>query len=466
MSRSLFVVGDDAQSIYGFRGSKIELILDFQKHYPKAQEIILNQNYRSIQPILDLAEQILTLNPNQKKKSLFTNNTTNDLQVHYYLARNERDEAEYIVRRLIELYAENQVPVEKNTAVAEVTFVSDSKQRPHSISSMFDIYLDSNDINLQPNSYPSFNSGYQSNSWQVPAVDWREVEELNNCVILYRTHSQSRSIEEVFIRSKLPYKLVSGTRFLDRREIKDILSILRFVSNGSEKVALGRFLPLILDGVGAKTVDKILAYLDDFDYPLAPKNQQQINNLLEQIQSCWQRHTNLIDMTKELLLAIGYMRYLKSEFPIKEEFQARMENIGEIYSLMLPFEEDPDLDLAGKLQQFLTHITLITQAESNDDGQNQVPKISLMTLHQSKGLEFESVFLVGCEDGLLPHQNSFFENGGMEEEVRLAYVGVTRAKKNLHILAADSRVQFGQIKANPVSRIFRPFLDKFAKRVK
>jgi DNA helicase-2/ATP-dependent DNA helicase PcrA len=142
-----------------------------------------------------------------------------------------------------------------------------------------------------------------------------------------------------------------------------------------------------------------------------------------------------------------------------------MENIGEIYSLMLPFDDDKELMMVDKLTNFLAHISLMSMVDNSATDPTQ-PKINLMSLHQSKGLEYETVFLVGCEDGLLPHSNSFNEPDGMEEEVRLAYVGVTRAKKNLFLTCAQSRITFGQIKTNPASRIFRPFLDKYCKRVR
>jgi superfamily I DNA/RNA helicase len=483
-SRSLFVVGDDAQSIYGFRGSKIEIILNFEEEYPGSQEVVLNQNYRSTQPILDLAEKILTHNPHQKKKDLFTQNPQK-VDVSYYLARNERDEAEYIIRQLYQTYVlqddqadSGHLNLKTNQESGELTLEpedffdnpemfqpsspqvypsSSSGKNGDSISSMFDVYLELDDF--KPSSSLS---NYSPTSWQVPQYNWPKVDKLNECVVLYRTHSQSRGIEETFLKYKLPYKLVSGTRFLDRREIKDVLAILRYLCNGSDKLSLGRFLPLILDGVGPKTLEKILAYLEDYDYPLPPKYQEMILELMQKMQSVWKDHDSLISLTKELLVITGYARYLKAEFPLKEDFEIRMENIGELYSLMFPFDEDKNSPLSERLSQFLAQVSLMSSLD-NEEFDN-APKISLMSLHQSKGLEFETVFLVGVEDGLLPHQNSFLEPGGMEEEVRLAYVGVTRAKRHLHLLSADSRIQFGQIKANPVSRIFRPFLDSHAKR--
>lgn len=477
-SRSLFVVGDDAQSIYGFRGSKIEIILNFENEYPGATEIVLNQNYRSTQPILDLAEKVLSHNPNQKKKELFTQNP-DKVQVNYYLARNERDEAEYIIKQIYKQYVETEsekiAPQSSEPQLVPEDFFDHpnmftpkEEQKPWEhidksldpVSSMFDVYLETEDFTPT-----SSLSNYQSNSWSVPSYNWHNLKKLNNCAILYRTHSQSRSLEEAFLKYNLPYKLVSGTRFLDRKEIKDVIAILKFLANGEDKMSLGRFLPLVLDGVGAKTVEKIMAYLEDYEYPLAPKNQEQILDLINKMQSVWQNHDNLIDLTKDLLTAVGYFRYLKGEYPNKDELQTRLENIGEIYSLMYPFDEEKDAPLSTRLSQFLIQVSLMSKLD-DDAEEDKTPKISLMSLHQSKGLEFETVFLVGIEDGLLPHSNSFFEAGGIEEEVRLAYVGVTRAKKYLHLIAADSRITFGQIKANPVSRIFRPFLDTYAKRVK
>ena len=374
------------------------------------------------------------------------------------------DESEYQTNQ-----KNNQKPKNTNSTQDKINL---------SISSMFDVYLQPNPVSSQNsfgspfgNYFGDINSGVtfmatdkKSEYWMPPATDWTKVSELNDCVILYRTHSQSRAIEEVFIKNKLPYRLVSGTRFLDRKEIKDIMAMLKFMANGSDKIALSRFLPLVLDGVGAKTLERILAYLEDYEYPLAPKHQMLLVDILTKIQNCW-GCKSLIDLCKELIVVSGYDRYLKKEYPAKEEYNNRKENIGEIYSLMLPFDNDAELSLPDKLTHFLAHISLMSMVDNSATDPNQ-PKINLMSLHQSKGLEYETVFLVGCEDGLLPHSNSFNEPDGMEEEVRLAYVGVTRAKKNLFLTSADRRITFGQIKNNPPSRIFRPFLDKYAKRIK
>lgn len=471
-SRSLFVVGDDAQSIYGFRGSKVEIILNFEKEYPRTKEIILNQNYRSTQPILDLAEQILTHNPKQKKKDLFTENTKKVEVIHYH-ASSDRDEAEFVIKKLYELYSPkesliNEVQLEeKRDIIFEAdenldSFSSLQSKKPNSnpISNMFDVYLETEEF-----SSPTPTSGSVSwNSWQVPSYNWGNMPELNDCVILYRTHSQSRSLEETFLKYGLPYRLVAGVKFLERKEIKDVLSMLRWLNNGEDRLSLARFLPLVLEGVGAKTMEKILAFLDDETYPLAPKYQQQLLDLFFKLQSLWSSNSSLVDLTKELIYTSNYIRYLKLEFPNKEEYESRVENINELYSLMLPFDQDESLDISDKLKAFLDKISLMTTAEeSSQDIENA--KISLMSLHQSKGLEFETVFLVGVEDSLLPHQNSFLDPNGFAEEVRLAYVGVTRAKTNLYLVSCQSRVQFGQIRANAISRIFRPFLDRYCKRV-
>jgi superfamily I DNA/RNA helicase len=462
-TRSLFAVGDDAQTIYGFRGSSVELILNFHKFYPEAKEIILNQNYRSTQPILDLAERVLSHNSGQKKKNLFTSNETKDLSVRYYLARNEKDEVDYIVNDLYQRYVKGQ-EWHKSTSSSsspskslgqveemEIRFVPDngylnssssqqSSKPKDGISSMFDTYLDTSETDSFSSSSFSvgqslwsgrqLNPGHSFNpqSWQVPSIDWSRIEKLNDCAILYRTHAQSRAIEEVLLRNKVPYKLVSGTRFLDRREIKDVLSILRFLSNGSDKLALSRFLPLVVQGVGPKTMDKIYAFLEDPLYPLAPKHQQQIAELLQTFASVFSGNDSLIALTKDLLSRLNYWQYLKKEFPEKDELLSRTENINELYSLMLPFDQNNELNLHDKLSQFLNQIMLMTNSE-NQEMLDNTPKISLMTLHQSKGLEFETIYLVGVEDGLLPHQNSLMEAKEMEEEVRLAYVGVTRAKR-------------------------------------
>jgi superfamily I DNA/RNA helicase len=474
-SRGIFVVGDDAQSIYGFRGSKIEIILNFESEYPGTKEIILNQNYRSTQSILDLAEKVISHNSHQKKKYLFTDNKE-DIKIKYYTARNEKDEAEYIIKQIYQQYVlkqEMRQEVDKeNLKTEEVEFIPEPEylasqnkikfKSKDPISRIFDVSLD-DDSNFDTVASVAGLSKYNFDSWQVPSYNWQNLKELNDCVILYRTHSQSRSLEETFLKYRMPYRLVSGVRFLDRKEIKDVIAMLRFLSNGEDKISLSRFLPLILDGVGPKTLQKIIAYLQDFDYPLASKYKEKLLDVLQKFQSVWLENDNLISLTKHLISLTGYENYLKKIYPIKEEREARMENLGEIYSLMSPFDEDKETELPIRLQRFLEHIALMSSLDNKIDEDS--PKINLMSLHQSKGLEFETVFLVGVEDGLLPHQNSFLEPDGIEEEVRLAYVGITRAKKYLHLISAQSRVQFGQVQANPVSRIFRPFLDTHCYKV-
>lgn len=450
--RSLFVVGDDAQSIYGFRGSKIELILNFTKNYPQAEEIVLNQNYRSTQPILDLSEKILEHNPHQKKKGLFTDQE-DTTDVEFYHARNERDEAEFIVRTLAKLYL-NEESYQKETSTlntdSDVRFVSDDDP----IANMFDAYDE--DFSSPLSRFSNF-----SMAPTVPKRDWSKVEKLNECVILYRTHAQSRALEETFLKHNLPYKLVSGTKFLDRKEIKDVISIFKYIANGEDTISFSRFFPLITEGVGPKSLSLILEHIKNPEVELKEKFLEVLTKFRSAVVVSITTDTALVECAKNILENIGYISYLRKEYPVKEEFLARLENIGELYSLMLKFDQGNE-SITEKINLFLQEISLMTNQDSEGDSQ---PKISLMSLHQSKGMEYETVFFVGLEDGLLPHLNSLYEKEGMDEEVRLAYVGVTRAKKHLFLLAAESRVHFGQIQANPVSRIFRPFLGTHSKRV-
>jgi DNA helicase II / ATP-dependent DNA helicase PcrA len=440
--RSVFVVGDDAQAIYGFRGSKVELILDFAKNYHSTERITLNQNYRSTQPILNLAEKVISLNPNQFKKDLFTDKV-DSVAVKYYQARSEFDESRYIVKKLISLYQNPTSTTPTPTKLHTVDYTKTSK--PDSISALFD------------NIYTSLETSYTSSYDEPMFYDWDNVQKLNECAILYRTHGQSRAIEEALIKSKVPYRLVSGVKFLERKEIKDTLAILKYINNGADKMSLARFLPLILDGVGAKTTEKIIAYLEDESVVLAPKYQTKLMELMVKMQSCLSNNTSLIEFTKEILAISGYFRYLKDSYPIQDEFNTRMDNIGELYSLMLPFDQDSELELKAKLISFLDYFMLLT-SQDNDNAED-VPKINLMTLHQSKGLEFETVFLVGIDDGILPHTRSFIDPKEMEEEIRLAYVGVTRAKHNLYLITANSRTIFGKVEFYSPSRIFRNFID-------
>lgn len=451
MNRSLFVVGDDAQSIYGFRGSKIELILNFHRMYPHSQEIVLNQNYRSTQTILDLSEKILEHNPHQKKKGLFTDQQS-DVPVCFYLARNERDEGEFIVRTLAKLFLDKEQEDEAGVAEkSEVEFVSDDDP----VSHMFDMYDDT--LSSPLSRFSSF-----SLASSLPTRDWSQAESLNESVILYRTHAQSRALEEVFLKHGLPYRLVSGTKFLDRKEIKDVVSILKYIANGDDRIAFSRFFPLVTEGIGPKSLTNILEHLSNPEIEIKAKLADQLQRVQQAIINTIVEHTSLIEFTKQLLEKLGYIKYLRGEYPSKDEYLARLENIGELYSLMLKFDQE-SLSITEKMNLFLQEVSLMTNQDETED--ERVPKINMMSLHQSKGLEFDTVFLVGIEDGLLPHLNSLYEQGGMDEEVRLAYVGVTRAKKRLYLLAAESRIQFGQIQANPISRIFRPFLQSHVKRL-
>lgn len=465
MSRSLFVVGDDAQSIYGFRGSKIEIILGLHEHYPNIKEIVLNQNYRSNQKILDLAEKVISHNQNQKKKGLFTENQEN-LDVSFYHARNQTDEAEYIIQKLeAKFFAEENEEKQANffnlleeekPAKAEIKLTNSDDP----VSSMFDIYLDQS-FEIEPEENSSLHhSSFNNYNWLTkPKRDWKNIKGLENIAILYRTHAQTRALEEVFIKNNLPYKIVSGTKFLDRKEIKDVISILKFINNGNDKIAMARFLPLLISGIGPKTLKKIVNYENE-NTPLPPKIVEPLTNLLQKLDFIATNNDNLIDLTRDLVENAGYANYLKKQYPQKDDFTARMENVGELYSLMLKFDR-PEDDIKTRLENFLNEISLMT---NQDESQDDLPKIQLLTLHQSKGLEFETVFLVGIEDNILPHANSFVQPDGIEEEVRLAYVGVTRAKKHLYLTAAQSRVNFGQIQANLVSRIFKPFLHTHTKQ--
>ena len=470
-SRSLFVVGDDAQSIYSFRGSKVEIILNFTHEYPQAKEIILNQNYRSTQRILNLAEEILGHNQYQKKKQLFTENIE-EIEIIHYQATSEKDEAEFIVKRLYELYVapktqseEPRQPTETLELELEVEmneFYNQPKEPPSSshtsnpVSKMFDLYLEPDNLGApSPLSQP-----VSWSSWTIPEYSWSDVEALNECVVLYRTHSQSRALEEVFVKYRLPYRLVGGIKFLERKEIKDLVAMLRWLQNRQDKLSLSRFLPLLIDGLGPKTLNKVLTFLEDSSFPLAPKLKQQLEDKLATIDSVLVTSHSLVELIDKLVVVSGYRDYLQQEYGRTPELEARLENLKELASIAREIDQQQTGDLKTKLQAFLEQLALQSSQEATDEASN-IPKITLMTLHQSKGLEFETVFLVGVEDNLLPHQNSLFNPEQFAEEVRLAYVGVTRAKKYLHLISCQSRVYFGEVRSNPVSRIFRPFLHKY-----
>lgn len=387
--QNLCVVGDDDQSIYGWRGADIRNILDFEKDFPKAKIIKLEQNYRSTSHILDAAHAVISKNPQRKAKKLWTDLGEGN-QISILEAFSGRDESAQIVREI-----ENQVRE------------SDSP--------------------------------------------------LSDFAVLYRTNAQSRVLEEAFLNAGIPYHIVGGTRFYERKEIKDILAFLKILANPLDDTSLSRIINVPPRKIGAVTLDKLFAFstfnslplLDSLSHlsevglsPAAEKNLTDFHTLLQNLKTQLADST-LTDFLKTLIKKTKYDTFLLAQ---GEEGESRLENIHELLSVTKRYDE---LQPESALQAFLEEVALITDLDTAADSG---PSVTLMTLHSAKGLEFPTVFLTGLEEELFPHMMSFQDPKGIEEERRLCYVGITRAMTKLFLTHARERLIFGQLKIQRPSR--------------
>jgi DNA helicase II / ATP-dependent DNA helicase PcrA len=412
--QNIFVVGDDAQAIYGFRGANLQNILDFEKDYPKAKIIRLEQNYRSTAPILSVAEKIIEQNPRQHKKRLWTENTEGKTPV-LYSAQDELEEAYFVASKIVEL---------QDGKSKELEYVPEDETILGRIMR-------------------------QSRSKIIPKL--KDRRGLNNIAVLYRTHAQSRVLEEAFIESGIPYQIIGGLKFYERKEIKDVIAYLRLLVNPNDLVSLKRVVNVPPRGIGPKSLDQLKEALlhkkekvleELFAEKPAIKSFFEILDTL----SKFDPQASLPEILRQVLRLTGYEHFLRDG---TEEGEGRFENVQELFNVADSFKKFPWME---GLNKFLEEVSLMTSVDELDLNS---PKVTLMTLHQAKGLEFETVFLVGLEEGLLPHARSILESNEISEEVRLAYVGVTRAKKNLYLLHALSRKQYGLRNASVPSRILK-----------
>ncbi|HVV36056.1 MAG TPA: DNA helicase PcrA [Acidimicrobiales bacterium] len=391
------VVGDSDQSIYAFRGADIRNILDFENAFPDTTVIVLDQNYRSTQTILDAANSLISNNLARKPKHLWTESGRGDPIVHYK-ADDERDEAAWIVDRVV------------------------TQQR---------------------------NGGR-----------WADV------AIFYRTNAQSRALEEELTRRNVPYKVIGGTKFYDRREVKDLLSYLRAVVNPEDEVSLKRILNVPKRGIGDTSVGKLDAYAQRHNVPFhkALEEAEQagvsgkalggINELL--VSLAYLRAMAKEDVAPMLLLEAvidrtGYVRQLEAEHTI--ESAGRIENVSELLGSAEQYDT---------LDGFLEAVALVSDADEID---KDASVVVLMTLHTAKGLEFPIVFLTGLEDGVFPHTRALSDPDELEEERRLAYVGITRAEQQLYITNAFTRMLWGQTQYNPPSRFLKELPEQLVQVV-
>jgi DNA helicase II / ATP-dependent DNA helicase PcrA len=443
-SGNLFVVGDDAQSIYGFRGSNIANILNFEKDFPGALVIKLEQNYRSTKNILSAAQKVIELNAEQKPKTLWTDNDEGDMVVIKEVYDGHA-EAVFVARKIVQLSSGEEDELEY-----------ESEEEPEATQNQTFSILDTFLAKQKRRGGSAFSNGVPSEIPQLP----KDHEPLTEYAVLYRTHAQSREIEEVFISAGIPYHIVGGVKFYERKEIKDVLAYLRLLVNPLDVMSLGRVINLPPRGIGDKSFDTIRLYVLNLpkgitqaefsvklrQLNLPPKQTAGLNQFLGILLKCDQvpDETTLSELLKVVVKLSGIDEFLRDGTDVGE---IRRENVRELFNVTSKFDNSPWRE---GLEMFLEEVALITDLDNLADERNSV---TLMTLHAAKGLEFDTVFFVGLEEGILPHTNSLFDPKELAEEVRLAYVGLTRARKRLFLLYAQGRQMYGSFQNNAPSRI-------------
>ncbi len=407
--KNLCVVGDDDQSIYAFRGANVQIILNFQHEFPDATIIKLEQNYRSSKTILDAAYHVVKNNKGRSDKRLWTDN----------------EEGEHIT--LLE------APNEVEEAMAIATIVRDTTR---------DSEMNTIGKSVEDNAAPPVR--------------------LRDFAVLYRTNAQSRAIEEQLINYRIPYRIVGGVRFYERREVKDILAYLRVALNPFDSISIRRIINVPARNIGLATAEKIkqLAQREGILYwealqrcheaDLGAKARASIQGFVKMIEYLRKSAgaKTVSELVQDVVETTGYLNELQKEGN-KAEFEMRRDNLGELVTVAKEFEETQG-ELGDKsLAMFLENVALVADIDTLDP---DADAITLMTLHSAKGLEFPTVFLVGMEEGIFPHLRSMGNQQEMEEERRLCYVGITRAKRQLYMSFANSRMIFGNVSRNPVSR--------------
>lgn len=403
--RNICVVGDADQSIYGWRGADIQNILDFEKDYPDAKVIKLEQNYRSTQVILDAANAVIENNTGRKPKNLWTENK-NGADIIYFQAVDERDEARFVIEQL---------------------------------------------QNLQST----------------------ENKKLGDMAILYRTNTQSRIFEEMLIKSGISYNMVGGLKFYERKEIKDIIAYLRVIFNPADSLSLLRIINVPKRGIGDASLAKIQAYAAANNVSLfeAVSNASAVEGLssrfvakLDDLAGIIFELMNLAneapveDLIDRVLHDTGYMEELENERT--PQAQSRIDNLHELISVAQEFAKSEE---ENNLENFLAHVALVSDIDDAELGEDA---ITLMTLHSSKGLEFPVVFLVGMEEGLFPHARTLMDETEVEEERRLCYVGITRAKEKLFLSSTKMRTIYGNTVTYPPSRFLQEIPARLVKTIK
>lgn len=399
--RNICVVGDADQSIYAWRGADIRNIIDFTRDYPDAASIKLEQNYRSTKTILHAANAVIDNNESRPKKTLWTENPTGNKIIHYQ-AQTEHDEADYIAG----------------------------------------VIYNRHEISHEP---------------------------YGDMAILFRTNAQSRVLEEKLMRYAIPYTMVGGTKFYDRKEIKDVLAYLRLLYNPEDSLSLTRIINVPKRNIGATTMEHVAAYAEaqgislfealssTDEIPVTKRAKTSLENfaamifdLLNDIEG-----KDVLSLIETVIKQTGYGDMLDKEAEHDPQGESRKENVGEFLSVAKDYmDSNPE----GNLQDFLENVALVSDV---DDFESSDSKVTLMTLHAAKGLEFPVVFLTGLDEGLFPHSRTLMDPAQVEEERRLAYVGITRAERQLYVTNAVTRTMYGRISAYMPSRFLAEIPPQF-----
>ena len=399
--RNICVVGDADQSIYAWRGADIRNIIDFTRDYPDAASIKLEQNYRSTKTILHAANAVIDNNESRPKKTLWTENPTGNKIIHYQ-AQTEHDEADYIAG----------------------------------------VIYNRHEISHEP---------------------------YGDMAILFRTNAQSRVLEEKLMRYAIPYTMVGGTKFYDRKEIKDVLAYLRLLYNPEDSLSLTRIINVPKRNIGATTMEHVAAYAEaqgislfealssTDEIPVTKRAKASLENfaamifdLLNDIEG-----KDVLSLIETVIKQTGYGDMLDKEAEHDPQGESRKENVGEFLSVAKDYmDSNPE----GNLQDFLENVALVSDV---DDFESSDSKVTLMTLHAAKGLEFPVVFLTGLDEGLFPHSRTLMDPAQVEEERRLAYVGITRAERQLYVTNAVTRTMYGRISAYMPSRFLAEIPPQF-----
>jgi len=385
--RNLFVVGDNDQAIYAFRGANYKNILNFEKDYPETKIIMLEENYRSTKTILNAANSVIKNNKERKDKNLWSNNEEGS-KIKYHIVSNEKEEASFVGTEIKELISKG---------------------------------IKEEDI-----------------------------------AVLYRTNAQSRVIEEEMLKKNIKYRVVGSFYFYNRKEIKDLLCYLRLINNHKDDISLLRIINTPKRGIGEKTLDNITSIASDNNISIYEAinggKELEFKNLIEELTKDSET-LSLTELIDNIMNKSGMKKELTSSKLLEDEI--RLENLNEFKSITKSYEEEYG---SATLSDFLEEISLVSDMTEHQDGSNRV---SLMTVHSVKGLEFDYVFIIGMEEGIFPHYNAINDGGNsaIEEERRLCYVAITRAKKELYILSAESRMIFGNTNRNMPSRFIEE-IDK------